>query len=119
MADRLLILMCSARKRGGAEPIPAIERYDGPLWQVLRSFLRSQPLFAADLDVHALSAAFGLIPAMQPILWYDQIMAPERADELHPVVLERFRELVIDHHSSLCLGLSHHYLRTMRGWETL
>src|SRR5262245_21843162 len=109
MADRLLILKCSARKRGGAEPIPPIERYDGPLWQVLRSFLLGQPLSAADLEVYVLSAAFGLIPAAQPIPWYDQTMAPERADVLRPAVLERFLELVGSHHSSLCLGLSHRY----------
>lgn len=72
MARRLLILKCSARKRGVEEPIPAIERYDGPLWQVLRSFLREQPLFATDIDIYVLSAAFGLIPASQPIVWYDQ-----------------------------------------------
>lgn len=34
--NRLLILACSATKRGGAERIPAIERYDGPLWRTLR-----------------------------------------------------------------------------------
>lgn len=119
MADRLLILKCSARKRGEAEPIPAIERYDGPLWQVLRSFRRTQPLFAADLDVYVLSAAFGLIPASQPIPPYDQTMAPERADELRPVVLERFRALVDNGCRDLCLGLSQRYLRAMRGWETV
>ena len=119
MTRRLLILKCSARKRGEGEPIPAIERYDGPLWQVLRSFARAQPLFAADLDVYVLSAAFGLIPASQPIPLYDQTMAPERADELRPVVLERFRVLVADSYRDLCLGLSQRYLRAMLGWETL
>jgi hypothetical protein len=119
MTRRLLILKCSARKRGGTEPMPAIERYDGPLWQVLRSFVRMQPLFAADLDVYVLSAAFGLIPASQPIPPYDQTMAPERADELRPVVLECFRALVDNGYQDLCLGLSQRYLRAMRGWEML
>lgn len=117
MAQRLLILKCSARKRGGAEPIPAIERYDGPLWQVLRSFVRAQPLFAADLDVYVLSAAFGLIPASQLIPPYDQTMAAERADELRPLVLERFRVLMGNGYRDLCLGLSQRYLRAMVGWE--
>jgi hypothetical protein len=117
--QRLLILKCSARKRGGAELIPAIERYDGPLWQVLRSFLRQQPLFAADLDVYVLSAAFGLIPASQAIPPYDQMMAPERADELRPAVLERFHALVGNGYRDLCLGLSQPYLRAMSDWKTL
>ncbi|NNJ13466.1 hypothetical protein EKD04_024375 [Chloroflexales bacterium ZM16-3] len=41
---RLLILKCSARKRGGPEPTPVADRYDGPRWQVLRSYLRAQPM---------------------------------------------------------------------------
>ncbi len=114
---RLLILKCSARKRGGEQPIPALERYDGPLWQVLRAYLREQPLFGAGLDVYVLSAAFGLIPASQPIPWYDQTMAPERADELRPEVLRRFAALMEMGYDQLCLGLSQRYLRAIAGWE--
>src|SRR5689334_2362986 len=94
MPSRLLILKCSARKRGDDTPIPALERYDGPLWQVLRSFLREQPLFATDLDVYVLSAAFGLIPAAHPIPWYDQTMSPERGAELRPAVLVELERLM-------------------------
>ncbi|NTU80213.1 MAG: hypothetical protein HGA45_12535 [Chloroflexales bacterium] len=57
---RLLILKCSAAKPGGPEPIPASERYGGPLWRVLRHYQRVQPIFAADLDVYGLSAEYGL-----------------------------------------------------------
>jgi hypothetical protein len=39
----------------------AVERYDGPLWQVLRRYQREQPEHAADLVVHGLSAEYGLI----------------------------------------------------------
>jgi len=48
---RLLILSCSARKRGPAEPIPALDRYDGSLWRVLRSYLHEQPIVAADMHI--------------------------------------------------------------------
>ena len=119
MARRLLILKCSARKRGDTMPIPAIDRYDGPLWQVLRSFVRAQPLFAAEIDVYVLSAAFGLIPATQAIPWYDQTMAPERADALRPAVLKQFDELMSCEYHALCLGLSQRYLRAMQGWAEL
>lgn len=114
---RLVILTCSARKRGDATLLPALDRYDGPLWQVLRSYLREQPLFALELDIYVLSAAFGLIPASQPIPWYDQTMAPERADALHPAVLEQFGTLMQQDYDQLCLGLSQRYLRAMDGWE--
>lgn len=34
--NRLLILACSGSKTPGKDPIPARERYNGPLWQTLR-----------------------------------------------------------------------------------
>lgn len=34
---RLLILACSATKRHDPDPIPATDRYRGPLWQTLRA----------------------------------------------------------------------------------
>jgi hypothetical protein len=110
--------MCSDRKRGGAELLPAIDRYNGPLWQVLRSYLREQPLCAHKIHVYALSAAFGLIPATRPIPWYDETMTPERADTLRPEVLARFDELMTHGYDQLCFGLSQRYMRTMQGWET-
>lgn len=116
---RLLILKCSSRKRGPAAPIPVLERYDGPLWQVLRNYLREQPIFAADLTVYGLSAEFGLISAEQPIPHYDRTMDPERADELRPTVLAAFKDLVGAGYAQLCLGVSQRYLRTMEGWESL
>ena len=59
---RLLILSCSQRKHTSLDPLPAIERYDGPLFKVLRRFLRESSHQARDLDVFILSAAYGLIP---------------------------------------------------------
>jgi hypothetical protein len=77
---RLLILGCSQRKRADTALLPAIERYDGPSYRVLRGYLR-QP-GALPPDTWVLSAAFGLIPAAQPIPDYDHVMTPARADEL-------------------------------------
>jgi len=38
--QRLLILSCSQRKRPDPSLLPAIERYNGPPFQVLRRYLR-------------------------------------------------------------------------------
>lgn len=35
-SDRLLVIQCSDTKRPGGGKMPAIDRYNGPLWQVLR-----------------------------------------------------------------------------------
>lgn len=116
---RLLILKCSAAKAGGPAPAPAVDRYDGPLWRVLRSYRRAQPIFAADLDIYGLSAEYGLIPGDTPIPPYDRTMSPERADALRPQVLEAFRDLMGGGYDQLCLGVSDRYLRAMAGWEGL
>jgi hypothetical protein len=115
--NRLLILACSERKKGTLDPIPAIERYDGPLWKVLRNFLRDQPLSAAKTDIYVLSAEFGLIPGTHLIPWYNRVMTATRADELRTSVLDQFRLLMDQDYCQVCLGLSQLYLRAMRGWE--
>lgn len=114
---RLLILKCSARKRGDDMPLPVLERYDGPLWQVLRSYMRTQPDAAADLTIYGLSGEYGLISAATPIADYERTMAPERADALRPHVLATFERLMSERYDKLCLGISNRYLRAMRGWQ--
>lgn len=114
---RLLILKCSSRKRGGAALLPAIERYDGPLWQVLRAYLRAHPRSEVELDIYGLSAEFGLIASTQRIPRYDRTMSAERAHQLHPTVIKRFRELGGRGYEDICLGISERYLVALRGWE--
>ncbi|GBD15618.1 hypothetical protein HRbin26_00509 [bacterium HR26] len=41
--SHLLIIGCSRRKRLDAEPIPAIDRHDGPLFRYLRRYLAMRP----------------------------------------------------------------------------
>jgi hypothetical protein len=114
---RLLILKCSARKRGPIEPIAAVERYDGPLWQVLRSYRRERPKHAADLVVYGLSAEYGLIAGDTSIPHYDRTMDVDRADALIAEVLRTFSGLMAQDYAHLCLGISDRYLRAMTGWE--
>ena len=75
---RLVNLACSATKRHGPEYMPAIERYDGPLWKTLR---------AADPDgryaaVAFLSAHLGFRQASTTIELYDARMTLDRADAM-------------------------------------
>lgn len=39
---RLVVLSCSATKRDDTGLLPALERYNGPMYQVLRTFLREK-----------------------------------------------------------------------------
>lgn len=81
---RLLIMACSATKRD----VPAAqlsELYDGPTWKTLRA--AGVPF---DVDVYALSAEYGLVPAWQVRANYDRRMDAARARELAPGVMVSF-----------------------------
>lgn len=90
-AERLLILACSRRKRCDEDPLPAIERYDGPAFRVFRRFLRERPSEAPSMLI--LSAEHGLISQDTLVAAYDRSMTPARARELRPLVLAEFNRL--------------------------
>lgn len=74
---RLLILACSQRKKGGPEYMPAIDRYDGPLWQTLRT-----TALPDNLAVMFVSAKYGLCAARTPIDDYNVKLTPEICEAL-------------------------------------
>jgi hypothetical protein len=90
-ARRLLILSCSRCKRADGGLLPAIQRYDGPAFRVLRRFLREGQSEAP--DVRILSAEHGLIPHYRSIPYYDRIMTLSRARELRPGVREELTRI--------------------------
>ena len=108
---RLLILSCSQRKHTSHEPLPAIERYNGPLFYVLRRFLRECPRQIDLMNVHILSAANGLIPGNFPTPWYDRKMDISRAVELRPQVNAAFSDILRDNYTSVCFVLGKTYLK--------
>jgi hypothetical protein len=76
--NRLLLISCSATKREGVS-LPAIERYDGPKYRVLRKAL------AEGIEppvIRILSAAYGLIEPEHEIANYDLELAPKQSDVL-------------------------------------
>jgi hypothetical protein len=83
---RLLILGCSQRKNPAADVLPAIDRYDGPAFRVLRKFLKEAPQHPPVVLI--LSAKYGLIESATPIPDYDCQMSTALADRLRPSVLE-------------------------------
>lgn len=87
----MLILACSQRKRPDEQLLPALERYDGPAFRVLRRFLRDSS--SDPPDVLILSAEYGLIPHDLPIAAYDRKMTPDRAHQLRPRVLAEFERM--------------------------
>jgi cytoplasmic iron level regulating protein YaaA (DUF328/UPF0246 family) len=67
--------------------MPALHRYDGVNFRVVRKSLRELQLGMLDLLI--LSARFGVLDATSPIPWYDESMTVERAVELRSSVGQR------------------------------
>ena len=116
---RLLILSCSQRKHESQELLPAIDRYNGPLFFVLRRFLRECPCQARQLDVYILSAAYGLIPGDFPIAWYNQKINVARIAELQSQVHTTFSDIQRDNYASICFVLGRTYLKAFEGTQNL
>jgi hypothetical protein len=81
----LLILACSQTKRPDPGLLPALERYDGPLYRVLRRWMRANP-DDERLALRILSAEYGLIGPRAEISDYNRRMTPARAALLRPDV---------------------------------
>lgn len=111
---QLLIIACTATKRAEIRLLPALERYNGPSFRVLRRWLRDHPDAAARLDVAVLSAEFGLIPAIQPIPNYDRRMTAERALTLHGQVHTVLQQLLALHtYAGIYLSASKRYRQAL------
>lgn len=81
---RHLILACSATKTHHPDAIPALVRYDGPAWRVLRHYLTAgdhacYERLKHDLDITVISAKYGMFDAFTPIHDYNHPMDADRA----------------------------------------
>ncbi len=117
-SGRLLVLACSRRKRPEPHPLPAIERYDGPAYRVLRRYLHAAA--ARPLETHIISAEYGLLPSDHKIPTYDRIMTADRARQLRPEVLSRLSKLAIDgSYKELFICMGSAYLLAIDGLNRL
>jgi cytoplasmic iron level regulating protein YaaA (DUF328/UPF0246 family) len=91
-SDRLLLISCSKRKRADYELMPAIDRYDGPAFYVLRRYLRETD--DCQLRTYILSAEFGIISVRKRIPDYDRLMTHSRARELREQTTRSLRSIL-------------------------
>jgi hypothetical protein len=85
-ARYLLIMACSQRKQPTSGLLPALDRYDGGNYRLLRK-ARREGYWPESLKVLILSARYGLIEASTPIENYEWRMNQERARELRQQTL--------------------------------
>ena len=91
---RLIILSCSQRKVQDKPLMPAMDRYDGPAYKVVRKYLRAVPDARIYDEFLILSAEFGLISDSRHIPHYDRRMTIERAKELHQETLDTLKTIL-------------------------
>lgn len=106
--NSLIVLGCSATKFQVDGQVPAVHLYDGPMYRVLRSRLRTHK-WSKDLSIGVLSAKYGFIGAVAPIETYDQRMTPDRAASLRTRVTESLTALA-ERHPRIHLVLGQDYL---------
>lgn len=117
--DRALILSCSERKKPEQSLLPAMERYDGPLFRVLRRHIQEdRPNLP---QVLVLSGEFGLIPADTPLPFYDNVMTQHRAAELRSILPNVFRHEIRKRlFTEVFVSLSGSYMDAMQEcWQHL
>ena len=106
--QKLLILGCSDLKRDAEGLLPALDRYDGPVYRVLRKFLREHH-WPTNVSVGVLSAEYGLFGIFKRIANYDKRMdrttAQAKASECSTVLTKWARS-----HSSIDISLGKDYL---------
>jgi len=113
----LLIMACSQRKRSEPGLLPAIERYDGVHFRVLRKAQR-EGYWPANLDVLIVSAKYGLLELNTAIECYDLRMTLKQSMQIRPLVLsiltERIKSMT---YAEVFLNVGRTYQVSLEGWN--
>lgn len=115
---RLLIVGCSATKDQRRGEIPALQRYTGAYYQMIKGYAGEMP------EIIILSAEYGFIRADKPIPDYDRIMDKARAAELLPGAGRSLSALLEEvNYDEVFVAAGQHYrtvimpaLRDLRGY---
>lgn len=108
MGKQLLVLGCSQTKRKCEGLLPAIDRYDGPAYRVLKRFLRDHQ-WPLDVSIGILSARHGLFGALKGIEDYDTKMNRSLAEKQAPACRATLKKWA-DDHDTIHLSLGKEYL---------
>jgi len=115
---RLLLLSCSQRKKFEEGSLPAIDRYDGPAYRVLRRYFKQS--LRESVEVRILSAKYGLISPNCNLPYYDRRMTEEQAESLRQEVLTSLDAILNSQtykNFLICLGKD--YTKAIYGYESI
>lgn len=108
MNKQLLVLGCSQTKRKCDGLLPAIDRYDGSPYRVLRTFLRDYQ-WPTNVSIGILSAKYGLFGGLKGIEYYDARMDRVAVAAKAPECCATLKEWAVDH-NTIHLSLGKDYL---------
>ena len=120
---KLIIVSASSRlKKEPAEPAPAIERYDGVYFRILRKYLREGKL--SDADILVISEKCSLMPADNKIPYHEPHPGPwgslsvkkETISKLKEKNLEKLKKIV-DQYCEIYVNVGRGYKKLIEGFE--
>jgi hypothetical protein len=116
--SKLLLLSCSQRKRLDEGLLPAIDRYDGPVFRLLRRYLRQEATLSVDVKI--LSAEYGLISNDYFLPYYDRRITKEQSKKLHYRVIRELETVFNSKpYTNLLICLGKDYLEAIYGYEAI
>ncbi|WP_220199788.1 DUF6884 domain-containing protein [Ktedonospora formicarum] len=90
---RLMLISCSGSKNPSLGLLPAIERYTGGVYSIIKK-ARREGYWQREIDILIVSAKYGLIAEDDLIEIYDQKMDKVRALELRGEVSQRLDDVL-------------------------
>jgi hypothetical protein len=109
----LLLISCSASKNDTSELIPALDRYRGNVYKIIKRAKR-EGYWPQAIDVFIISAKYRLISEHTLIEYYDQKMTGDRADELRVEVSHDLDKLLRERQfDKIFINLSKVYMRSI------
>lgn len=117
MKKYLLVISCSNKKRRNSGLLPAIERYTGAWYGVINKLRRLDKL-PQNLDIVIISAKYGFLGSSELIEYYDVRMTKDRAEELNPTILQKFKSFLSDkRYEAVFINLGKDYMPAIEGVE--
>lgn len=118
MGPTLLVQSCSNRKNGTDSPLPAMKRYDGYFFRIIKKAIDEGAL-RDDIDIVILSAEFGLVDLDDNIPIYDRQMTSKRAGELRDEVVSSLVPRVRrGEYDTLVVNMAKQYEKAIEGIDS-
>ncbi|ETA67184.1 Protein of unknown function (DUF328) [Methanolobus tindarius DSM 2278] len=116
---KLMILPCSKRKADFEDEIPAIERYEGQYFRIIKNYI--DDFSNCDgFDIAILSAKYGLIEPMEKIENYDLKMNDSIALELNKSVIKKLKVMnKKKQYKEVAINLGETYFKAINGYEKI